>query len=137
MATLASFKDAWAKPHHCIIPTEAIYEPDWRTGKHIPTRITRADGETLGLVGLWQSWRSPEGQWVNSLTMLTINADTHPIFKELHRPDPKRPADKQDKRMVVRLNEDAYGTWLDAPAERSMDFLRQYPVDRLVATAPG
>ncbi|UUZ68276.1 SOS response-associated peptidase [Polaromonas sp. P2-4] len=39
--------------------------------------------------------------------------------------------------MVVILNEDAYGAWLDAPAERSMDFLRQYPAGRLVATAPG
>ena len=134
VASLASFKNAWAKGRHCIIPAEAIYEPDWRTGKHVPTRITRADGETLGVAGLWQPWKSPEGQWVNSFTMLTINADTHPIFRELHRPDPKRPPHMQDKRMVVILNEDAYGAWLDAPAERSMEFLRQYPADRLVDT---
>ena len=36
--------------------------------------------------------------------MLTIHADEHAIFKELHRPDPTRPADKQDKRMVVILH---------------------------------
>ena len=132
---LASFKNAWAKGRHCIIPAEAIYEPDWRTGKFIPTRITRSDGETLGVAGLWQPWRSPAGEWVNSFTMLTINADTHAIFKELHRPDPKRPPDKQDKRMVVILNEDAYGAWLEAPAERSMNFLSRYPADRLLAEA--
>ena len=132
---LASFKNAWAKGRHCIIPAEAIYEPDWRTGKFIPTRITRSDGETLGVAGLWQPWRSPAGEWVNSFTMLTINADTHAIFKELHRPDPKRPPDKQDKRMVVILNEDAYGAWLEAPAERSMNLLSQYPADRLLAEA--
>jgi putative SOS response-associated peptidase YedK len=133
VASLASFKNAWAKGRHCIIPAEAIYEPDWRTGKHVPTRITRADGETLGVAGLWQPWKSPEGQWVNSFTMLTINADTHPIFRELHRPDPKRPPHMQDKRMVVILNEDAYRAWLDAPAERSMEFLHQYPEERLAA----
>ena len=66
--------------------------------------------------------------------MLTINADTHPIFKELHRPDPKRPADKQDKRMVVILNEDAYGRWLDAPANQAAEFLRQYSAERLEVT---
>lgn len=131
---LASFKNAWAKGRHCIIPAASIYEPDWRTGEHIPMRITRADGETLGVAGLWQPWRLPTGGWTNSFAMLTINADTHPIFKELHRPDSKRPADKQDKRMVVVLNEDTYTAWLDAPADRSREFLTQYPADRLLAT---
>lgn len=134
VATLASFRNAWAKGRHCIIPAAAVYEPDWRTGKHIPTRITRADGETLGLAGLWQPWRAPTGEWINSFTMLTINADTHPIFKELHRPNPKMPTDKQDKRMVVILPEAQYGEWLDAPAASTFEFLQQYPADRLLAT---
>jgi putative SOS response-associated peptidase YedK len=133
VATLASFKHAWSKARHCIIPAEAIYEPDWRSGKHVPTRITRADGETLGVAGLWAPWKSPEGVWVNSFTMLTINADAHPIFKELHRPDPKRPPEMQDKRMVVILPEAAYDAWLKAPPEVSMHFLRQYPHGNLVA----
>ena len=51
----------------------------------------------------------------------------------LHRPDPKRAADKQDKRMVVILNADAYGAWLDAPADRSAEFLKPYPAERLLA----
>ena len=37
--------------------------------------------ETMGIAGLWSPWKSPEGQWVNSFTMLTIHADDHPIFK--------------------------------------------------------
>ena len=134
VAELASFKHAWAEARHCIIPAEAIYEPDWRTGKFVPTRISQADGEPMGVAGLWNPWKSPSGEWVNSFTMLTINADSHPIFKELHRPDPKRPADRQDKRMVVILNEDAYEAWLDVPAEASRDFMRQYPSEKLVAT---
>lgn len=67
--------------------------------------------------------------------MLTINVDAHPIFKELHRPDPKRPADKQDKRMAVILDEEEYGALLDAPAKRSSDFLRRYAADRLNAVS--
>lgn len=135
VSELASFKNAWAKARHCIIPAAAIYEPDWRSGKFVPTRITRADGDPFGVAGLWQPWKSPEGQWVNTFTMLTINADTHPIFKELHRPDPKRPPNMQDKRMVVILNEDSYGAWLDAPSATSMDFMRQFSADRLSAVA--
>lgn len=133
VANLASFKTAWAKARHCIIPAEAIYEPDWRTSKHVPCRISRKDGETLGVAGLWSSWKSPSGEWVNSFSMLTLNADTHSIFRELHRPDPKRPAEKQDKCMVVILNEDAYDAWLEVPAEKSLDFMRQYPAEQLWA----
>jgi len=133
VATLASFKQAWAKARHCIVPCEAIYEPDWRTGTHIPTRFTAVDGGTLGVAGLWQPWKSPEGEWINSFTMLTLNADDHDLMKHMHRPDPKRPPEMQDKRMVVILPKWLYEAWLDAPAAESVDFIRQYPADRLIA----
>ncbi|MES2943321.1 MAG: SOS response-associated peptidase [Pseudomonadota bacterium] len=133
-ASLVSFKSAWAKGRHCIVPASAIYEPDWRSGKHVPVKITHVDGETLGVAGLWQPWKSPAGEWMDTFAMMTINADTHEIFKELHRPDPKRAADRQDKRMVVILNKDSYDAWLDAPAEQTMDFMRQCPAKRLTAT---
>lgn len=136
VAELASFKQAWAKSRHCIVPCEAIYEPDWRTGKHVPTRITRADDAPLGIAGLWSPWKNPiTGEWLNSFTMLTINADAHPLFKQLHRPDKSRPANLQDKRMVVILNDDAYDAWLDAPLAKSKDFFIQYPAKELVAMA--
>ncbi|RZL93343.1 MAG: hypothetical protein EOP82_07935 [Variovorax sp.] len=132
VAELASFKNAWAKARHCIVPAEAIYEPDWRTGKAIPTRFTHAEGETLGIAGA--SWRNVLGEWELSFTMLTINADHHPLFKHMHRPDLKRPSEQQDKRMVVILPEAQYEECLDAPAERSMAFMNQYPAERLTMT---
>ena len=73
------------------------------------------------------------GEWHNSFAMLTINADMHPLFKEQHRPDLKRAPVKQDKHMVVILNDDSYDAWLDAPVEWSREFFVQYPADRLVA----
>lgn len=133
---LASFKNAWAKARHCIVPCEAIYEPDWRTGDFIPTRFTAANDETLGVAGLWAPWRNPETDaWELSFTMLTINADHHALFRLMHRPDLKRPPEQQDKRMVVILPQAQYGEWLDAPAQRSMDFMNQYPAERLAMTA--
>jgi len=41
----------------------------------------------------------------------------------------------QDKRMVVILPEAQYAEWLDAPLERSMDFMRQFPAERLAMVA--
>ena len=40
-----------------------------------------------------------------------------------------------EKRMVVILPEAAYDDWLNAPVERSMEFMRQYPAERLAASA--
>lgn len=124
-----SFRDAWRRNQHCIIPAEAIFEPDWRSGKAVATRIARADGEPMGLAGLWSWWRSPEGQTVLSFTMLTINADDHPLMRNMHRPN-------EEKRMVVILPRAAHDDWLDAPAHQSMALLQPYPADQLVATTP-
>lgn len=95
---------------HCIIPAEAFYEPDWRSGKAVSTRIRRADGTPMGIAGIWTGWKSPDGSVVRSFTMLTINAETHPFMRNFHKPE-------DEKRMVVVLNEDAYGAWLGAPVE--------------------
>lgn len=119
-----SFRSAWKYAQHCIIPAAAIYEPDWRSGKAIPTRIERSDGEVMGIAGLWESWKSPEGKTVHSYTMLTVNADDHEFMRNYHRPE-------DEKRMVVILPKGLYRDWLAAPAGDSMEFMRRYPADRL------
>jgi putative SOS response-associated peptidase YedK len=120
-----TFGGAWRRAQRCIIPADAIYEPDWRSGKHLPTRIARADGEPLGIAGLWDRWESPAGPLL-SYTMLTINADRHDFMCTYQRPD-------DEKRMVVILRPEDYEAWLTAPPARSMDFMRQCPPADLVA----
>jgi putative SOS response-associated peptidase YedK len=121
-----TFGNAWRRAQHCIIPADAVFEPDWRSGKAVATQFRRADGAPLGIAGLWDKWRSPTGEWIESYTMLTINADQHPLFKDYHRPG-------DEKRMVVILPEGSYEDWLIAGAEETWDFLNPYPADQLVA----
>lgn len=83
-----SFREAWKKAQHCIIPAVAIYEPDWRTGKAIPTRISRADGRLLGIAGLWEERKTAAGDRELSFSMLTVNADDHALMRNFHRPGP-------------------------------------------------
>jgi putative SOS response-associated peptidase YedK len=128
VASKPAFRDAWKSGKHCIIPAWAFYEPDWRSGKHVATRIARADGSPLGIAGLWSWWKPPIGDEVLSFTMLTINADTHPVMCNYHRPD-------DEKRMIVLLREEDYDAWLEAPAGRSMEFMRQCPPEDLVTLA--
>lgn len=119
--------NAWRRAQHCIIPADAIFEPDWRSGSAVATRFTRADGAPLSIAGLWDRWRDAAGQLKESYTMLTINADQDPLFRDYHQAG-------KEKRMVVILPEGAYGDWLIAPADATRDFLAPFPADRLVAT---
>lgn len=130
VAQKPSFREAWGKARHCIIPADAFYEPDWRSGRAVPTKIERADGLPMGMAGLWSSWRSPAGQIIHSFTLLTVNADDHPVMMHLHKPT-------DEKRMVVILQDGRYEDWLQAPAVRSVDFFRQFPADMLKTSQPA
>ena len=119
-----SFRDAWRNRQHCIIPADAFFEPDWRSGRAVATRFSCADGEPMGIAGLWSWWKSPAGSTVYSFSMLTVNADDHPLLRNMHRPG-------EEKRMVVILPRGAYDDWLQAPAGQSREFMRQFAADQL------
>jgi len=125
VAIKPSFRDAWKNAQHCVIPLDAFFEPDWRSGKAVATRIGSTDSAPLGIAGLWSAWKSPKGL-IHSFTMLTVNADGHELMCQFHKP-------VDEKRMVVILPPDSYDHWLKATPQQSMEFMRQYPADRLHA----
>ncbi|MDD5031325.1 MAG: SOS response-associated peptidase family protein, partial [Rhodoferax sp.] len=95
----------------------------------VPACITRKDGEPMGLAGLWSSWKSAQGDIIHSYTLLTINAEHHPLLRLMQSPT-------HEKRMVVILPEAAYGDWLTASAAQSHAYLQPYPAELLQASAP-
>lgn len=125
-STKPSFRGAWRKGRFCIIPAAAIYEPDWRTGKAVSTRITRADDGVMALAGLWDEWVSPSGERQLSYSMLTMNADDHTFMRNYHRP-------QEEKRSVVVLPSGVIRAWLTASVDQASDFMRLYPSDKLKA----
>jgi len=122
-----SYRDAWRLARHCIIPADAIFEPDWRSGKCNPTRIVRTDGKPMGIAGLWTGWKQPNGEILRSFTMLTVNADDHSFMRDYHKPG-------DEKRMVVILQDEEYDSWLSATPDESKFFLRQYPADHMMVS---
>ncbi len=132
VAASFTFSNAWRRGQHCIVPAEAIYEPDYRVGdgkKSRPARIWRSDGEPMGIAGLWDQWTDAAGVRRLSYTMLTVDACGHEVFKHYHK--------SAEKRQVVVLPESLYDAWLDAKPDRSKDLLMQLPADRFSAlTAP-
>lgn len=126
----ASYKHPWARGQRCIIPADWFDEPNWESGKNVWWRFRRADGEPWGLAGLWNVWKDPaNGQEVESYTMLTLNADHHPLMRRMHKPDPKLGPDQQDKRSVIAIEQADVDQWLAGTVQEAQELLRLSPVE--------
>lgn len=113
VAELPTYKAAWARGQRCLIPAGWHVEPCWETGKNVWWRFRLRGPHAYALAGIWNEWTDREtGEVFPSYSMVTLNADDHPLFLRMHRPDPARPPEKQDKRAVVPLLPSAYSTWL-------------------------
>ena len=125
LASKASYKHPWARGQRCIIPAADFDEPCWETGKNVWWRFRRADAQPWGLAGLWNTWiDKATGEVHESYTMLTINADTHPLMSRMHKPDPKFEPDQQDKRSVISIETADVDRWLSGLPDQVTDLLR-------------
>jgi len=121
----ASYRDPWKYGKRCIIPAWSFDEPNWETGRNVWWSFRRADGEPWGLAGLWSTWTDKAtGEVVESYTMLTINADDHPLMSRMHKPDPKLGADEQDKRSVVSIEQADVDQWLFGTVQDAATLVR-------------
>lgn len=122
-----SFRHAWKKGQFCIVPAESIFEPSYESGRAVRWNIAHADGLPLAVAGIWE-WRKngPDGKPLLSFSMLTINADDHPLMRRFHRPT-------DEKRMLVFLEPHEHDNWLHAGSEEARSFLTPYPAEKLVA----
>ena len=125
MSTATATRDVWLKGQRCIIPMQAFFEDDWRSGKAVPTRIARVDGQPMGVAGLWERWTQGD-QEIVSFTLLTVNANSHALMNRYGQ-------NGNEKRMPAILNEGAYAAWLSAPLDKAREFMRTYPAHLLLA----
>lgn len=123
VASKSSFRSAWKRKQFCIIPAANFFEPNYETGKPVRWRIERADGAPVAIAGIWEF--RPADQLL-SFSMLTINADGHPLMQRFHKPD-------DEKRMVMILDPDQYQGWLNGSLATEEDVYRQYPAELLIA----
>lgn len=136
IAQLKTFRGPWARGQRCVIPAESYDEPNWETGKNVWWTLRRADGQPWHLAGLWNAWTDPvTGEVVESYTMVTCNVDAHPLLSRLHRPDPHRPPDKQDKRAVVPIEIADLRTWLVGSADEAARLVHA-PVPEIFVAGP-
>lgn len=130
VASATTFRPSWAAGKRCLIPSMSFDEPYWAPGatRSIAWRFRRADGQPWALAGLWAEWTDPEtGEVIPSYTMITQNCDQHALLNKFHKPDPKHPADKQDKRTVVPIREADWATWLEGTLDQAQALIQLSP----------
>ena len=93
-----SYRGAFRK-RRCLIPVDGFFE--WKTegSIKIPFFIRRPSEEPFSLAGLWEVWNDPEGNAVNTFTILTTEANAR--LKPLH------------DRMPVVISPERRELWLD------------------------
>jgi putative SOS response-associated peptidase YedK len=128
-ATKPSFRNAYRRRQFCVIPAASFYEPSYESGKAQRWEIADAAGAPLGIAGVWEYKQDRGGGLpLLSFSMLTINADGHPLLQRFHKAE-------DEKRMLVILRPDQYDDWLHCPVEQAPEFFTRYPADGLVAHA--
>ncbi len=122
-----SFRAAY-KQRRCLIPVDGFYEWCSEDGAKQPYYISARSGEPFCFGGLWESWSPPEGDPLETFTILTRAPNAY--IAGLHR------------RMPVVVSEADYQPWLsgaigvsgnDTPlAETPNDVLVAWPVSKRV-----
>ena len=94
-----AFRNA-VQRHRCLLPADGFYE--WHKGPagKQPMRIARTDGQPFGMAGLYERWLSPEGEVLDTCTIITTHANA--MLRALH------------DRMPVIVPPEHYARWLDA-----------------------
>lgn len=121
LAEKPSFRTALRK-RRCLVPADGFYEWQQTGGRKRPMRIVLRSREPFAFAGLWDTWRSPEGEAITSCTIVTTSANS--LMEPIH------------SRMPVILPRENEAAWL-APDNEDVQalcgLLLPYPSERLEA----
>src|SRR5271163_4159187 len=116
----------WRVPfekRRCLVPADGYYEwlhLDNKTKK--PFAFKMRDDAPFAFAGLWDAWKEPRGEWLQSYSLITTEAN------EL--------ASDVIDRMPVILHPKDYERWLERDSERPpIDLLRPFESEEMVKWA--
>ncbi len=115
----ASFRNAFRK-RRCLIVADGFYEWQKVGQQKRPVYIRLKSEKPFGFAGLYETWKSPEGETVTTCTIITTQAND--IIKPIH------------DRMPVIIPKDAENLWLDPEVkdkEVLLELLKPYPSEEI------
>ena len=75
----ATYRAAWKDAQRCLIPATWFYEfqavPDGKKTSKVPYRVQSEQDEIMTLAGLYESWQDAEGKNIDSVTIITCQAE--------------------------------------------------------------
>ena len=99
VAAKPAFREAWQR-RRCLIPASGFYEwSEPRGGRKRPYFIRPSDEPLLAIAGLWERWRTPSGEKLE--TCVIVTTDATPTLVKIH------------DRMPLLIPRDAQALWLD------------------------
>lgn len=98
VTTTPAFREPF-KSQRCLIPADGFYEWKLYGKSKQPYCFQVGHGETFAFAGLWDRWRSPSKEIIESCTILTTKPNA--LVADIH------------DRMPVILESDSYDLWLD------------------------
>jgi len=116
-----SFRVAFRR-RRCLIVADGFYEWQKQQSGKQPYYIRLRGGRLFAFAGLWERWTGPDGQEIESCTLLTTAPND--LLRPIH------------KRMPVILHPDDYALWLDPAVgdrQRLQPLLRPYPAAEMEA----
>ncbi|AMU17258.1 hypothetical protein A3203_31115 [Burkholderia cenocepacia] len=128
----------WRGGRRCLIPARFIVEPSypeayqdekgkWVNGPCVWQRIGVVDRPTMCVAGIWRTLTNQDGAEHHVMSMITVNADGHPLMSRMHKP-------ADEKRSVVILRPDDWDEWLTTSnVEAARAMLQLYPADEMYA----
>ena len=96
-----TFRQAF-RTTRCLIPATGYYEWATSLGKYPPKQpfyISARDGNQLPIAGIWSSWRAPNGEVIETASIITQEAQGE--LETIH------------SRMPVFMPHDRWDTWLN------------------------
>ena len=127
VAEKPSYRNAWKRRQFGLVIMQSFYEPNYASGKAVRERIHRADFAPMAVASIWERFIDHvTGEHIFSFSMLTVNADRHPVMQQFHKPD-------DEKRSIVVLQESDYRNWLQANQDQARKLLALAPDDFLTS----
>jgi putative SOS response-associated peptidase YedK len=106
----------------CLVVADGFYEWKKEGTTKRPHRITLKNQELFGFAGLWDTWKSPTGEIVNSCSIITTTPNE--VMEPIHN------------RMPVILPREVEQVWLDQSIIDSTflkSLLMRYSADLMIA----
>jgi len=121
IASKPFFRDAF-KHRRCVVPATAYYEWDRAAKPPKPFQLTVDGGAPFCFAGLWENWKSPEGEAVQTYTIVTT--EPNKLVRNWHN------------RMPVILDREEIDNWL-AQSDRMLleAMLDPFPAHRMDSKA--